>query len=73
MLLFHKELNKKNILRVNFSPAGSYSPLAAMNTDGPDEGGRLWHLVWALFFKLKVDVEVMLSLTDETLFLWVYK
>lgn len=25
------------------------------------------------FFKLKVDVEVMLSLTYETLFLWVYK
>ncbi|XP_068690006.1 plexin-A1-like isoform X2 [Montipora foliosa] len=42
------ELNKKNVRldgRVHFSPVGSYSPLAFETTDGPDEGGRLWHLV----------------------------
>ena len=39
------ELNKRNILRVGFSPGGSYSPLAVSNTDGLDERGRLWHLV----------------------------
>lgn len=42
------ELNKKNVrldIRVGFSPGGSYSPLAFGTTDGPDEGGRLWHLV----------------------------
>ena len=39
------ELNKRNALRVGFSPGTSYSPLAVMNTDGPDEGGKLWHLV----------------------------
>ena len=43
--MFCAELNKKNVLRVGFSPAASYSPLEVMNTDGPDEGGRLWHLV----------------------------
>lgn len=44
-LIFCAELNKKNVLRVGFSPAASYSPLQVMNTDGADEGGRLWHLV----------------------------
>lgn len=40
------ELNKKNALRVGFSsPGASYSPLAVVTTDGPEEGGRLWHLV----------------------------
>ena len=39
------ELNKRNVLRVGFSPGASYSPLAVVTTDGPDEGGRLWHLV----------------------------
>jgi len=39
------ELNKKNMMRVGFSPGASYSPLAVVSTDGPDEGGRLWHLV----------------------------
>ena len=46
---FCAELNKKNVLRVAFSPAGSYSPLAVMNTDVPDEGGKLWHLVRDVF------------------------
>lgn len=39
-------MNKKNALRVGFSsPGASYSPLAVVTTDGPEEGGRLWHLV----------------------------
>lgn len=48
-MYFFAELNKKNPLRVGFSPAASYSPLQVMNTDGPDEGGRLWHLVRNVF------------------------